>query len=388
MRLKTLIVLAVFFTTTVQAGESLFGVHDNYSLAGSYKNLLSISETPVLKDGFWSDLNRLRIRFSADITDKVQFTTFIDNEFLAGTLLDRREFKLIKDDSTDTLLDLDHQVVDSDNLLWQASIYRMYLTYATEKSKLVLGRQRVAWGVGRVWNPTDLFNPISPLQIEQDQRDGVDAVSLEYYTGPLSSLNLVFAAGNNSDENSAGLQATMNINRYDLHFMAGEFRKNRVVGFGFAGDRSGGGVRGEATYTDPESGSDYWQAILGWDYSFPTSLYVMFEYLYNEGNVEKPAAPGGFAADSNRRIFSGEIETLNRNLLASALAYDITPLIRVSSLLIYDIDGNSAFFAPTLAYNILPNLDWTLGMQLFSGNDSSEYGDLSDVYFTSLEWFF
>ncbi len=117
----------------------------------------------------------------------------------------------MKDDSTDTLLDLDHQVVDSDDLLWRASIYRMHLTFSTEKSKLVVGRQRVAWGVGRVWNPTDLFNPVSPLQIEQDQRDGVDAVNLEYYTGPLGSLNLVFAAGDDSDKNSVRLEGAPRI---------------------------------------------------------------------------------------------------------------------------------------------------------------------------------
>lgn len=388
MRLKAIILLVVFFTPVVQAAGSLFGEHGNYSLAGSYKNLLTVSETPVSRDGFWSDLNRIRLRFDADVNDSIRFSTSIDNEFLAGTLLDRRDFNLVKDASTDTLLDLDHLVVDSEDLLWQASIYRMYLTYTAEKSKLVLGRQRVAWGVGRVWNPFDLFNPISPLQIEQDQRVGVDAVNLEYYTGSLSSLNLVFAAGDDSDQNSIGLKGTANINKYDLHLMAGEFRENRVVGFGFTGDLNGAGLRGEATYTDPDAGNDYWQAILGWDYSFKNPLYVMFEYLYNGGNVKRPAAPGGFTLESNRRIFSGEIETRNSNFLASGLAYDITPLVQVGSLLIYDIDGSSVFFAPTLAYNILPDLDWTLGVQLFSGSERSEYGDLPDVYYTSLEWFF
>ncbi len=170
--------------------------------------------------------------------------------------------------------------------------------------------------------------------------------------------------------------------------MAGEFRENGVAGFGFTGDLGGAGLRGEATYTDPDTGHDYWQAMLGWDYSFRNTLYVMFEYLYNEGNVKQPAAPGGFTPDSNRRVFSGEIETRNSNFLASGLSYDITPLVKVSSLLIYDIDDSSVFFAPALAWNILPNLDWTLGAQLFAGNDSSEYGDQPDVYYTSLEWFF
>jgi len=388
MRLNALIVVVVFFIPVVHAADSLFGEHDNYSLAGSYKNLLTFSETPVSRDSFWSDLNRLRIKFDADVTDSIRFSTTLDNEFLVGTLLDRSDFKLVKDRSTDTRLDLDHLVVDSDDLLWRASVYRMHLTFTTEKSKLVLGRQRIAWGVGRVWNPFDLFNPISPLQIEQDQRDGVDAINLEYYTSQLGSLNFVFSAGDDSDENNVGLQGSMNISGYDLNFMAGEFREDHVVGIGFTGSSSGAGLRGEATYTDPDSGQDYWQVILGWDYSFQNKLYAMFEYLYNEGNIEKPAAPGGFTPDANRRVFSGGITTLNRNFLASGLAYDITPLIQASSLLIYDIDDSSVFFTPVLTYNILPDLDWISGMQLFSGGDSSEYGDLPDVYYTSLEWFF
>ncbi len=40
---------------------------------------------------------------------------------------------------------------------------------------LTAGRQRIGWGTARFWSPMDMFNPISPLQIESEERQGVDA---------------------------------------------------------------------------------------------------------------------------------------------------------------------------------------------------------------------
>ncbi len=41
-------------------------------------------------------------------------------------------------------------------------IDRLYFTKNFEVGNLTIGRRRISWGTGRIWNPTDLFSPINP----------------------------------------------------------------------------------------------------------------------------------------------------------------------------------------------------------------------------------
>jgi len=53
-----------------------------------------------------------------------------------------------------------------------SQFYRGYLRYSGEKHMLTLGLQRIPFGVGRIWNPIDIFNPIDITSIETDERKG------------------------------------------------------------------------------------------------------------------------------------------------------------------------------------------------------------------------
>jgi hypothetical protein len=62
--------------------------------------------------------------------------------------------------------------------------------------------------------------------------------------------------------------------------------------------------------------------------------------------------------------------------------------VRGSFLTILDWNGESAAYAPSLAYTGLDSVELTLGVQLFSGPRLSEYGDLDAVGFLYVEVFF
>jgi hypothetical protein len=69
-------------------------------------------------------------------------------------------------------------------------------------------------------------------------------------------------------------------------------------------------------------------------------------------------------------------------------SYELTPEIRLSALVIYDWDGESAVFFPSVGYSPLAWLDLTLGLQVTAGGPYSEFGDapttgylLADFYF-------
>lgn len=351
------------------------------TLSGSFKSLMAAGKTFSGED-YWSDLNRLRLEIDVKPGETILIKTVYDNEAIAGTLLKTGEFAFAKEAKEATLFDLSREIADHQDLFWRHNLYRFYLTYSKRELNLTVGRQRVAWGQARIWNPTDLFNPVSPLRIEREQRTGVDAVNIDYSFGPLAGLNIVYAPGNERTEGSAGARVRTNIRGYDLSIMTGEFREDKVMGLDFAGNIGDSGFRGEGVFTDQKEGRDFSRIVLSWDYNFQDSLYLLLEYLYNGGNL------GRDASHLNITAFSGEIVTRNRNFLASGIGYDLTPLARFDLYSIYDIDGGSLFFNPGIRYNILRDLDWVAGAQIFSGDEGSEYGPFPDTYYTSLEWYF
>ena len=45
-----------------------------------------------------------------------------------------------------------------------------------------IGRQQIRFGSGKLWNPLDILNPISPTFIEGgDDQKGTDAVKLDFF---------------------------------------------------------------------------------------------------------------------------------------------------------------------------------------------------------------
>ncbi len=353
----------------------------SYTLSGSYKSLLTVGET-LSKEDYWSDLNRLRLEIDVKPVETILIKTVYDNEAIVGTLLKTREFALAKEAKEATLYDLSREIADHQDLFWRHSLYRLYLTYSKRELNLTVGRQRVAWGQARIWNPTDLFNPVSPLRIEREQRMGVDALNIDYSFGPLSGINMVYAPGDDKVKGSASARVRTNIEGYDLSVILGEFREDRVMGLDFAGNIGDSGFRGEGVFTGQKEGKDFSRFVLSWDYNFASSLYLLLEYLYNGGNLGREASPLSITA------FSGEIVTRNRNFLASGIGYDLTPLARFDLYGIYDIDEGSLFLNPDVRYTILRDLDWVTGAQVFSGDGESEYGPFPGTYYTSIEWYF
>ncbi len=324
----------------------------------------------------WINLERLRLDFDLNLAQKLQLKLIYDNELILAA--DIGENRLV---DSSTFWDLDKDIARRDDLLWQHSIYRAYARFYTDTVEITVGRQRVAWGVARLWNPIDLFNPISPQQIEGDEKLGIDAVNLELHLGDLSSLQLVFAPQDEHEEQSAALRYKTTIGEYDLALMAGEFRDDEVLGVSFDGYIGGAGIRGEITYTNDSVSDDFTRAVIGGDYTFPNSIYVLIEYLYNGGTVDDIE---GLSLQSD----SSQIITREENFLGFGLGYELTPLIRLNNYTIYDIDEDSLFIGPTLSYSIIEDLDLRIGAQLFSGRNNSEFGNLPDIYYTQLQWFF
>src|SRR5262249_10932039 len=69
-----------------------------------------------------------------------------------------------------SLLPLDWTIQKSGSLLWRHELDRLNLHISFPVADLVIGRQAISWGVGRIWTPADLFVAFSPVEIDREYK--------------------------------------------------------------------------------------------------------------------------------------------------------------------------------------------------------------------------
>lgn len=352
-----------------------------YRLSGYYKNLFTTSSSFVTGESYVDSLNRLRLSLDSAWGNAVSVHFDFDNELHFGNEIQLPDFQLVRQRQDGTYLDLLHVCVDSDHAYWDTSLYRGYVTLQHKNATLTIGRQRIAWGTAHFWSPADLFNPISPLQVEPDERQGVDAGKLDLALPGNLAWTLVYAPQDGFNHSTAATRLASTFHNYDLSGFVGSFRRDMVAGFDFAGQRGGAGLRGEATYTwrYQSTQPNALRLAFGSDYAFANTFYLVGEYFYNQG---QPAIPSGLQLSPSILLgLTHEIFTLYRHFLSGGARYNLTPLLRVEGYSVTDLQGPSTFFMPLVRYNLSSNMDLTVGGQLFASTPTGEFAGLHQLFF-------
>ncbi len=263
-------------------------------------------------------------------------------------------------------------------------IDRLYLVQELPFGRIVLGRQRIAWGTGRIWNPTDLFNPINPASFDKIEKDGADAITFKWYLGNFTDLTLVYNFRGTDRSGNAALRFRTNYRTFDLSLMGGWFDRRYVLGGDFAGNLWKAGIRGEGILSlasqNPQNG--FVRYVLGIDYQLTTKLYALLEYQYNgEGKTDPLQYELG-------RLFRGEILNLNRRYLFTQVMYQIHPLISLIFSYNANLNDHSLFTLLLIRYSATENSTLSLGIQRFRGNFLDEYWYFPESLFLKLEYYF
>ena len=352
-------------------------------LSGYYKNLL-VGSTTVAPTGqrYNLDLNRLRLELKGNLAEGAALDLQYDNEILLGSYLHTAQFALQKDQPSPQYWNLESNYSEAGSYYARHRLYRASVTLASGDTDVRIGRQRIAWGTGRFWSPLDILNPFNPIQLEREERLGVDAVLVERKLGALSRLSAAYAPQHVSRASSAALLWHDNAAGVDYSIVAARFLRENVVGADVATQLGDAGLRAELTRARREDGTDYHRALLGLDYAFPNTLTLSGEFYHN----------GAGAADRSSYDFAsllaGRIQNVGRRYLGTYASYEITPLLKLANYLVVNLADHSRYFSPSLTYSIKTNFDWSVGVQLFRGSNGSEYGRFKDVYYTQLQWFF
>jgi len=331
-------------------------------------------------------LGQTRSRLVLDATFHKKFSAEFSQTLAAdyGSALINPVYALSAQAPPPTYFRWDHSFYPGKDPSLDWSVYRAYGKYENAQVSLILGRQRIAFGTALFYSPMDLFNPVSPLALEPEERVGVDAAFFEARLAQFTYLDLAYGVGDLIDESRFAVQAKTTVHSYDLSLLGARIFEDWIAGGAFSGYLKAGGLYGEMTYTMPETGSNYLRATLGYQYSFANSVNLVAEYYHNDG-VLAPATPGLVSS-----FLAGQagLATLHRNFLGLSSGIDYTALVRLSGAVLFDLDYGSFFLGPALTYSAPYSITLTLGAQLFSGGPKSEFGFLPDFYYARLRWNF
>lgn len=330
--------------------------------------------------------NYNRLRFRGDYSDENLFSTIIADSvnYLGHDYVNSNSFEYVKRLEADVPFKTQTAFHDYYEGSTYAKLYRLYGGYEDDENRVVLGLQNITMGVGRIWTPTNLFNPKNTYALEPDETYGVAALS---YTRHLNETSQISAVASQKADHSFKYAA-----KYKSFLEYGDvginlIRSNdtKMVGYELEGDLSNTGVevRSEGAYiqhdlktVNTKEEKEFFQGILGADYGFENGVSIVAEALYSSEKF------------SYQELFLNLDSEILSNLVYSSLytavslSYSFNIYLDGSLLYIESFnDKNSRFISPTLTYTLNDYNAFMLGAMVQNGPDGSEFGDLENLYY-------
>ena len=238
------------------------------------------------------------------------------------------------------------------------SIYRAYLEYRGARHFWVVGKQRIPLGVGRFWNPIDVFNPINIEAIEPNERPGTDTIRYEYALSDLSNIDVNVAEG----------KGAVRVKGY-LEFadvaLIGEWDEDSnqdILGWEIEGELATTGIelRSEGgSFHNRQSGRRHTEFIAGAEYGFANSLILLGEYHY--------------------------IDVPGTDQIGLSASFMPAMLWTCSLMSVTDLNDGSGFVSPVVEYSLSDEMTLSAGAFMYHGTDSSTFGGGFNRFY--MRWF-
>src|SRR5512138_1423220 len=209
---------------------------------GGYVKSLLIATKPAMEESFADYLLHLRLNTAWHPLDELTATMELRVRAYAGGSVKRTPGFVEGLQNPAHAWDLDGVLWSGGRTVGFGEIDRLALTWSPPGASIAVGRQRIAWGTNLVWNPIDIFNPLSVLDFDYEERPAVDAVRVQWYTGAVSKLEGAVKAGRSSDDVIAAGMWSFTLREFDVRACAGARGGKPFVGGGWAG--GGGGSLG------------------------------------------------------------------------------------------------------------------------------------------------
>jgi hypothetical protein len=260
----------------------------------------------------------------------------------------------------------------------------MYVRMSNSRILCTIGKQQFSPGTGYFSNPLDIFNSKDALDPTYEQT-GHNGARLDVMLQDRMNFMFLYSPiEGNWISSGKLLRLKIGLGHFDFTLSGYDFReritdfysfsvinqRRRLVGCEFVGQLFGVGIWGEGAYNFVEETEDFYEFLVGADYTFESGLYFLMEYHRNERGKENYR---DYNVNDWLRFYLGESKTISRDQMYGVVSYPITDLINLQLLSIFCVNDRSAAIVPVIDYNIFENVDINIMGNVYTGNQGRTY---------------
>lgn len=283
------------------------------------------------------------------------------------------------------LLDLSWTPAKDEDFVFYHRVDRLALTLKNNRGLLRLGRQAVTWGNGLIFNPMDLINPFSPIDVIREYKVGQDMAFAQVLFGQNADLQILYAPRRNPatdkvewEESTFSGKFHFTVGKMELNIMAAEHFDEQMVGAGATGYLGAAVWRFDLVWTNPRYGAsqDYLSAVANVDYSWRwwnKNWYGFLEVFYNGMGDEDYSSAFG-EPEVQKKWDEDRLFTLGKWYISGGLRTEIHPLFNTYLTIISNVADPSFIFQPRFRWDFARNFSLTAWGNIAVGEKETEYG--------------
>jgi len=269
--------------------------------------------------------------------------------------------------------DLNTIAGEEEDLLLLQNLDRLAITHAHGRGVLTIGRQAVGHGNGRFFNPSDLFAPLSATTLNAQYKAGIDGVHYNRGWGEDNAWSLMAFYPEEGDGIFLA-RLGMYVGNLDLSVLAGETYGEPTLAWDLAGTWRGASLTTEGVWRKGEDRDDPLRLAVGINRRFGLTWDLTLEAQYNSLGTEDPldllTAP---------ELRAGELVWLAELLVAGSASVELTPLIRLTSSLIWENRDDSAYLQTGLSWDATSRATVNAGLLATRGDPTTELGRFNET---------
>ncbi|MFC1493154.1 hypothetical protein ACFL6O_04275 [candidate division KSB1 bacterium] len=375
------ILIYIVSVTTIQA-------QDNIELFGYFES--QIMGAKISNEFYQVQSNKLRVDISADPADNISFGANFDYITYDG----KKQWNILEYLSDDITSAVQPEINDLYTIRFSDRQFldNAYIKVNFSKFDLTAGKQQISLGTGYVWNPLDVFNTKDVLDPTYEQ-PGHNAVRADVPLGARHTLNILYTPEDTWNSSGKLIQLKGGFSRFDYTLTAAEIlwrfhdytefdnenmtflelpQKRRLFGASTVGELLGLGVWAEYGYSDMQFTKDYYELVVGADYTFDFQTFVMVEYYRNTlGKADHK----NYDLNDWMRQFASEQKAISRDQVYMFLQHPITDLLEIGTSGILSLSDNSFTLIPTLNYSFSDNMDIMAYLNFNFGSEGKAFSN-------------
>jgi len=384
--MKKWILVLVFLSFGITA----LSAQERVELFGYFES--QIMGTEIKSDFYQLYTNKLRVDLKSSISENITFAANFDySTYYGKTKWNILDFLTLSITSTVPQGKESFYIFPFSN---RSFLDNAYIKRAFKNFDLTVGKQQISLGTGYVWNPMDVFNIKDPVDPTYEQ-PGHNAVRFDVLLQSKYTLTALYSPEDTWRNSAKLIQFKGRISHFDYSLIAIEKlwrfhdyaqfdttnmsflempEQRQLLGASTAGELLGLGAWAEYGYNKMEYSKDFYELVVGTDYTFDFQTYIMVEYYRNTlGRTDYEQ----YNLNDWMRLFANEQKAISRDQIYGFIQHPVTDFLNLGISSIHSISDNSLALVPTLNYSLSENMDVMAYLNFNFGKEGTAYSKLS-----------